>query len=132
MPTSAELIDSQRHFEEARGLDTFNTVSYGLERTQQELDEAKQAHTHETPEALLYELIDVQIFIHSLMGKVADQLGIEPEVIDRMIEAKMTANHSKYDLAFFQNGHDTATAISLARHWHNLGLHEERLGNDVY
>ena len=113
-------------------MDTFNTIDYGLDRTRQELDEAKYAHEHETPEALLYELIDVQIFIHSLMGKVADQLGVDPEAIDQMIETKMAANHTKYDQAFFGNGHSTETAITLARHWHNLGLSEERLGNDVY
>jgi hypothetical protein len=132
MPTSAELIEAQRHFEAERGLDTFNTIAYGLYRTQVELDEAKHAHEYETPADLLIELIDVQIFTHSLMGKLANQLGLEPEAVDRMVEAKMAANYSKYDTAFFENGHSTATAMTLARHWHNLGLHEERLGNDVY
>lgn len=106
-------------------MDTFNTIDYGLDRTRQELDEAKYAHEYETPEALLYELIDVQIFIHSLMGKVANQLGVEPAAIDQMIETKMAANHTKYDEAFFRNGWDTSQAITVARHWWNLGLHEE-------
>lgn len=132
MPTSANLIEAQRYFEEARGLDKFNTIEFALNRTRQELDEAVHAYHHETPEHFLYELIDMNIFLHSILGTVAADIGITPEQVDQMIEAKMAVNHAKYDLAFFQNGHDTATAITLARHWHNLGLHEERLGNDYY
>ncbi|WP_438980241.1 hypothetical protein [Polynucleobacter sp.] len=113
-------------------MDTFNTIDYGLDRTRQELEEARHAHKNETPWALLFELIDVQIFVHSLMARVADELDIEPAHVDRMIEIKMARNHEKYDEAFFNNGYDTGTAITMARHWHNLGLSEERFGNDVY
>lgn len=132
MPSSAELIQAQRDFEQPRGLDRFNTIEYGLDRTRQELDEARHAHENETPLALLFELIDVQIFVHSLMARVADELDIEPAHVDRMIEIKMAHNHEKYDEAFFNNGYDTGTAITMARHWHNLELNDERLGNDYY
>jgi hypothetical protein len=132
MPTSADLIEAQRYFEKSRGLDRLNTIEYGLDRTRQELDEAQHAHEYETPWALLFELIDVQIFVHSLMGRLADELEIEPAYVDHMIEIKMAHNHEKYDEAFFNNGYETGIAIAMARHWHNLGLSEERFGNDVY
>jgi hypothetical protein len=38
---------------------------------------------------------------------------------------KMAINYTKYDEAFFRNGWDTSQAITVARHWWNLGLHGE-------
>lgn len=101
-------------------------------RIQGELGEAVEAYLHETPKDLAVEIIDVVIFAHSMLGRIADELGWKPEDVDQLVEAKMAANHTKYDEVFFQNGHDTSTAITLARHWHNLGLNDERLGNDYY
>lgn len=132
MPTSAELIQAQRDFEQPRGLDTYNTHWHSLMRIQGELSEAVEAYLHETPKDLAVEIIDVVIFAHSMLGRIADELGWKPEDVDQLVEAKMAANHTKYDEVFFQNGHDTSTAITLARHWHNLGLNDERLGNDYY
>jgi hypothetical protein len=126
MPTSAELIQAQRDFEQERGLDRFNTVAHSLERMQGELNEAVEAYLHQTPRDLLLETIDVTIFAHSLMGRLADHLGITPEQVDELVVQKMAANETKYDEAFFQNGWDTSQAITVARHWWNLGLHEEK------
>lgn len=132
MPSSAEIIHQQREFESERGLDTYNTIQFGLLRLYEEVNEAFQAYQNEPPENLMYELIDVVIFAHSLLGRVAENLNIEPEAIDQAVDRKMLANFTKYDLDFFNNGHDTATAIKHARHWHNLSLNDERLANDYY
>lgn len=129
MPTSAELILAQKDFEQPRGLDRHNTYWHSLMRMQGELSEAVEAYFEGQPKELA---VDVVIFAHSMLGKLADELGWQPEDMDQLIEAKMAANYIKYDQAFFENGHSTATAMTLARHWHNLGLAEERLGNDVY
>lgn len=132
MPTSCELIIMQKEFEAPRGLDKFNSPKYSMSRIQNEVDEAVEALNEGDTRALAVELVDVIIFAHSLLGKLADELGLQPEDIDQLVEAKMAHNHEKYNEAFFNNGHDTATAITLARHWHNLGLDEERLTNDYF
>jgi hypothetical protein len=126
MPSTSELITMQQNFEQERGLDRFNTVAHSLERMQGELNEAVEAYLHQTPRDLLIEVIDVTIFAHSLMGRLADHLGLTPEDVDNLVMEKMAINYTKYDEAFFRNGWDTTQAITVARHWWNLGLHEEK------
>lgn len=131
MPTSAELIHAQRDFEIPRGLNTYNTYWHSLLRMQEELSEAIEAYLHETPQALATEVVDVVIFSHSLLGRLAEQMGWEPEDVDQLIEAKMAKNHMKYDEEFFYS-RKPEDAIACARHWWNLGLADEQLGNDYY
>lgn len=131
MPTSSELIQAQREFEIPRGLHTHNTYGHSLFRIQEEWLEAVDALMNETPHDLMMETIDIVIFCHSLLGNLAEGLGIEPADIDRLIETKVLVNHRKYDEEFFHS-RSTADAIVCARHWWNLGLADEQLGNDYY
>lgn len=131
MPTSSELIQAQRDFEIPRGLNNYNTHWHSLLRMQEELSEAIEAYLHETPQALATEVVDVVIFSHSLLGRLAEQMGWEPSDIDQLIEAKMAANHRKYDEEFFAT-RKPENAIACARHWWNLGLADEEFRNDVY
>lgn len=98
---------------------------------QQELSEAIEAYLHETPKDLATEVCDVVIFAHSLLGRLAEQMGWEPEDIDQLIETKMALNHTKYDEDFFAS-RKPEDAIACARHWWNLGLADEQLANDYY
>lgn len=131
MPTSSELIHAQRDFEIPRGLNTYNTHWLSLMRMYEELGEATEAYLHETPKDLATEVCDVVIFAHSLLGRLAEQMGWSPEDIDQLIEAKMAKNHVKYDEEFFTS-RKPEDAIACARHWWNLGLADEQLGNDYY
>lgn len=131
MPTAAELIHAQRDFEIPRGLNTYNTHWLSLMRMYEELGEATDAEIAGDNRHLATEVVDVVIFAHSLLGRLCEELGWNPEDIDQLIEAKMAHNHAKYDEDFF-NTLKTPDAIRAARHWHNLQLNEERWGNDIY
>lgn len=130
MPTYAESIREQREFEQARGLDEYNTIAFGLLRLQEELLEAQHEHLKGDNEAMLVEIIDITIFAHSVIGQLCEALGIAPEQIDTMVEDKFFKNTRKYDERFFK-GRMTSEAIKTARQWHNNGLGQE-VGNDYY
>lgn len=128
MPTSAELCQYQQDWEEPRGLDKLN-VDYNIPRTREELDEA-EAETD--PLLKLEEMIDVLIVLHGGMYKLALELGMPYDSLDKMIEAKMITNSAKYSQSLFDT-RSTAEGVQAARHYWALGiLPEEIEGNDVY
>ncbi len=137
---TAELIKAQAEFEQPRGLDSYNTIYTGIQRMLDEAEEAQQEifNTDGTSkdevdyQAFSLEIIDTIIFAHSILGQVCSLTGTSAEEMEKLLESKLQRNQEKYDEAFFNNGWDTATAIRVARHWWNLGLHEEQLGNDIY
>ena len=125
-PTSAELIDFQFEFEEPRGLLEFNSLPHGFFRMMEEMEEARIEMEKGDYEALLVELADTLIFMHSMFGNIVRKLGLAPEEVDRIIEKKAAQNHVKYSMEFFSEGRSTAEAMALAKASWDLTHHKEQ------
>lgn len=114
MPTSADLIDAQYIFEEERGLLGYNIPPHAFFRLFDELEETIEAYEQKDDFEVLKELIDVNVFLHSLFGYYTRKLGLAPEQVDRMVEQKMEQNNVKYSREWF-DGNTPEEALKKAK-----------------
>lgn len=134
MSELASMVYFQREiFEKPRNLWRHNTPEFGLDRTIEEIEEAR-AELTENPNwgAFLDELADVVIFVTSVAAHAIDQAGLEDTALSDAVIRKLNRNLTKYDEDFF-GLQPISISLVNARHWWNLGLHENPPeGNDYY
>lgn len=103
----SELVAHQREWEGSRGIKNGND---GIDRIQNELDEAREAVD---PEHRIWEIIDVLIISAGSIATLADKLSIPDEQVDKMIDQKLYINDRKYPVDRFQEmGTEDAIAYS--------------------
>jgi len=120
-----ELITHQRTWESDRGIKNPN---HNLERTQVELDEAKNELD---PLKRLVEYIDVLIIASGGMAKLVDELGLKDEDVSKMIESKLDINVEKYPEESFY-GITTSWAITRCRYMWSINPDEFLEGGEYY
>lgn len=105
-----ELVSHQRQWEGNRGIKNPN---HNLDRTQLELDEAKEEMD---PMKRLVEMVDVLIILSGGMARLCDDLGVKEDTIDDIIRLKLDLNDKKYEQETFDS-HSVETAVSRSRHY---------------
>ena len=125
MPTISELIYKQHEFQEPRGLNKFNTPKRAFERFMEEVEEMYWEIAVEDENKALEELVDVFIIGGAIALSLCHLTGKSPEEFEAMVHKKFSHNEIKYDQDFFNNGLPLDDALRIAKHWWDLGLHED-------